>query len=437
MHDYILGPLERKINLFPPQKRAIDYILKQKYCINASEPGTGKTPMALDLIYRTKLPAIIVCPAFLATTWLLEVEKFYSGMKAEIYIKQTSMDCDIVICSYERMQRIELAFKQSPIWIFDEAHYLTNPDAKRTKFVYKMLNKYRPEYFVLASGTPIKNRIIEYWSLLGMLSHLRKNSFLDKFPNRWRFADYFSFRKETAFGVEYTGIQHTEQLNKILDQQTFKVFLSEVMHLPGISNSVVKFKDEFINADFENRLQEAYFGGHISSIKCKAALAKVDFTAQYILNAKKSMTEPILCFSDHVETLQELNAKVGKQLITRVITGDTPMARRQQYKEDFQAGLIDVLFLSIKAAGVGLTLTRATLSVFNDLSWVPAENEQALARFYRIGQTKACRYVFIAREGVDNRITESLREKMEVIRATDRRSLDANAKEIEYAITFL
>lgn len=438
MLDYILTPMTRVVKPFPQQKLAIDWTLKEKYTLNASEMGTGKTLMALDVIFRTKLPAVIIAPAYLTHTWLLEINKFYTGMKAEIFKGQNHMDSDVVICSPERMKNIEVAFRQSPIWIIDEAQYFCNPETKRTKFLNSMVNKYRPEYFILSTGTPIQNRVLELWQLLYMLSKYRGENFRTQFPNKWRFADTFSNRQDTVFGIKYEGIRNGKALSRIMEQMSFKVFLSDIIDLPEMENQIITFQDDYIDEDLENKLQEAYFGGHIGAIKAKSALAKAKFTGNFLSSLIESESGPVVCFSDHVEVLQVLSTDLGKKLRVKVITGEVPIPRRQEIVKLFQAGHVDILLATIGAAGTGITLTQSSTLVFNDHSWVPARNAQASRRILRIGQDKQCRCISIARDGVDLMITKALRAKMEVIAKTDLRSLkDVDAENLFAAENFL
>ena len=62
-------------------------------------------------------------------------------------------------------------------------------------------------------------------------------------------------------------------------------------------------------------------------------------------------------------------------------------ARRNRIVEDFQSGTApNVLVLSLRAAGFGLNLTRATTVIHYDRWWNPAVEDQASDRAHRIGQ---------------------------------------------------
>lgn len=77
----------------------------------------------------------------------------------------------------------------------------------------------------------------------------------------------------------------------------------------------------------------------------------------------------------------------------RIVNGETAIAKRKQYVTEFQRHLktdrgFDVMVLSPRAAGIGLTLTAATHVIHLSRWWNPAVEEQCNDRIYRIGQTR-------------------------------------------------
>ena len=92
---------------------------------------------------------------------------------------------------------------------------------------------------------------------------------------------------------------------------------------------------------------------------------------------------PLVVFSSHLAPLDELLGRPG----WAVISGDTKLEKRQEIVDAFQAGHLKGIALTIRAGGVGLTLTHAWKVLFVDLDWVPGWNSQAEDRVCRIGQT--------------------------------------------------
>lgn len=72
------------------------------------------------------------------------------------------------------------------------------------------------------------------------------------------------------------------------------------------------------------------------------------------------------------------------------IDGSTKEAERQRQVEDFnrEDSTVDVMLLSTKAGGLGITLTGADRAIIYDPSWNPTDDSQAVDRCYRIGQKR-------------------------------------------------
>ena len=89
------------------------------------------------------------------------------------------------------------------------------------------------------------------------------------------------------------------------------------------------------------------------------------------------------------------------------ITGSVVAKKRQETIDSFNDGEGDILILSTKVGGVGITLTSATRAVIYEPSWNPADDRQAVDRIYRIGQEKPCTiYRLLSSGTVEERMYE-------------------------------
>ncbi|MFD6985733.1 DEAD/DEAH box helicase, partial [Streptomyces sp. NPDC059956] len=103
---------------------------------------------------------------------------------------------------------------------------------------------------------------------------------------------------------------------------------------------------------------------------------------------------------------------LARGVASQLLHGGTPVPRREELVDRFQAGEVPVFLLSLKAAGTGLNLTRAGHVIHYDRWWNPAVEEQATDRAYRIGQTQPVQVHRIIAEGtVEDRIAEMLEAK--------------------------
>jgi SWI/SNF-related matrix-associated actin-dependent regulator 1 of chromatin subfamily A len=159
-----------------------------------------------------------------------------------------------------------------------------------------------------------------------------------------------------------------------------------------------------------------------------AALAESRVKAvEEFVESYEDAGEPLVVFSAHVAPVKALAAREG----WAAITGETPAEARTEIVRRFQAGELKGLACTMAAAGVGITLTRASTAVFVDLDWTPAINSQAQDRLHRIGQTaESVLYVrFTSDHPLDLHIHNLIVKKMDLIdRAIERLvKIDPNA----------
>lgn len=157
----------------------------------------------------------------------------------------------------------------------------------------------------------------------------------------------------------------------------------------------------------------------ISEAREEVALAKIGMVVDHV-NKLFEAEEPVILFAYHksvVAALQERLEKMGMRV--GIITGSVSPNKRQKVVDDFQDGLYDVILGNIMAMGTGFTLTRASIVVFAELDWVPAQIEQAEDRAWRHGQLNAVLIQHLVVDGsIEARMAEALLDKMGVIRAT-------------------
>jgi SNF2 family DNA or RNA helicase len=127
----------------------------------------------------------------------------------------------------------------------------------------------------------------------------------------------------------------------------------------------------------------------------------------------------VLVFTQYVAMARLLERHLAERGIgTQLLHGGTPVRRREEMVERFQAGQAPVFLLSLKAAGTGLNLTRADHVVHYDRWWNPAVEDQATDRAYRIGQTRPVQVHRLIAEGtIEDRIAAMLSSKRELAEA--------------------
>lgn len=157
----------------------------------------------------------------------------------------------------------------------------------------------------------------------------------------------------------------------------------------------------------------------ISEAREEVALAKVGAVTEHVQRLYDA-EEPVILFAHHKSVIAELKKRLESAGMTvGVVTGSVASEKRQKVVDDFQNGLYDVILGNIMAMGTGFTLTRASIVVFAELDWVPAQIEQAEDRAWRHGQRNAVLIQHIVVDGsIEARMASALLHKMGIIRAT-------------------
>lgn len=417
------------MNLYPYQEKSVEFALKNPYCILALEVGLGKSLVALTVGAKTNSKILVVCPAYLRYTWKNEVAKFYPHLKVSIFDSKKSLedpsDQDIIIISYNLSDSYEKGFEWCDLLICDEAHNLKSMKAKRTEAIHKHIFENSINRVLLLTGTPIQNRVWEFYSLMAICSYnpkLENPSFLKEFPSYIDFADFFSNRREFEMMVNnrrlkvvnWEGFKNVDILKTYLKDIYIKFKSKDVLlDLPDkiykeilISNTENKaLLDEFENLQAQDDMDKIR-----PPIKAMNALSKVDFTIEYVKELLES-TNKVLVYSDHVDAAQAL----AKGLKCKAITGSMTMNERQNIANGFQHGTHSVLVATIGSFSTGVTLTSCCNTVFNDLPWTPSSIEQAEGRTFRIGQKSICVVHKVFGSITDQNINQKLFMKSDLI----------------------
>jgi SWI/SNF-related matrix-associated actin-dependent regulator 1 of chromatin subfamily A len=430
--------MKEGVNLYPYQSIGVNFINSGKYVLIGDVMGLGKTIQAIAVMEHREL-SVVVCPAMLRYTWQREIKKF-TGLSSAI-VKGAKHDFTkvpkVLIVSYEGLKHIPFDLKPDMV-VFDECHYIKNPKAIRSKKCHEFIWEVRPDYCVGLSGTPIKNNIGEFYSILKMLSYCPTNSNGVPLAEKSHYAFCLKFsvpvtrtisvRKKDSESkrrmeiTEFKGLRNKELLKTYLKGKYIRRTSKGVLNLPPLTGKLVNLSEK--DSVTSKKLLEAWnewletgkMGTHIMQIKVAAAMEKTPQTSKYLINMVEQ-GEQVVIFSDHVAPVEAIaKTMLSSDITCGVITGSVSQKIRDRTIEKFQNGKLQVLCCTIKAASVGLTLTAARNLVFNDLSWVPADLEQARKRIHRIGQEHPCVVHYMSQGSLDSDIQEKIIEKSKLMR---------------------
>jgi len=382
---------------------------------NASEMGLGKsiqTIVCLNSLSRLKakkLRTLIVCPAVMKHVWVNELKAWqhpYTSNSVKIIEHasqiRTSNMYEYSIISYGLIDKVikELPFNASlyfDVLVLDEAHYIKNTEAKRSKAI---LTHIWPKctYKIALSGTPFTNNVVDGWTVF---SKMHPKAFSDY----WQFVRRYTHIKYTPWGMKPEGLKNHEELSKIIRENFYIRYLKkdvltelpdkvhQTIYVPG--NFAIKEspQEKLLNEEYAKALREALSHNSyklpsppvsIMERRKNQGMKKLPFVIDYI-NEFLLQDIPVVVFGIHREFLTALSLHFQKYK-PAVIVGDTKAKDRQDAVERFQSGFTPLFLGNLIAAGVGITLTASSHVVIAELDFIPSTISQAIARCHRIGQ---------------------------------------------------
>jgi SNF2 family DNA or RNA helicase len=417
------------LTLDPHQVATVDFALRNPYSIFALDMGLGKTIVALELWSRLKGHCLVICPSYLVLNWQSEIRKCLGEEPVVTVIRKGKeiyeiFDSDIVIVSYDLAQKSEQLFEWADMVILDEGQELKSMKAKRTNYIHKVVYENSIKRLHILTGTPIKNRVEEYYSLLALMNYdprIERSEFLERFPDSVTFADYFSYREEFTMEinnrwvtiVRWKDVRNEDELKSYLKGKYIRFSSDKILKIPAPRMKdilISETPDKGLLAEFNKHYEDEENKSVGPSKKAEAALKKVPFTTRYV----QTLLEEIECvpvYTDHVESAKALAAAFD----VPPITGEMNPAMRMKLGQRFQRGELKVLVATVKSFSTGVNLTRANNLVFNDYPWVPGDIKQTIYRIQRRDQTRPCLIHRILGSPQDKYILDTLESKTATI----------------------
>lgn len=470
-------PVPVGMALLPYQRGGVAYAVARPGTLIADEMGLGKTVQAIGVANVTGAKRIlIVCPASLLGNWKNEIGRWQTlGHPVHIVRAGAKWPANIktgfVIVNYDIVSRYPAIKTESwDLMVVDEAHYLKNREAKRTKWILgarantrkkqEAIEPISAERTLLLTGTPITNRPAEIFTLIHRLDPKRWTSFTN-FAKRYCGAVFDGYGLQMGEPTNLDELQmrlrETVMVRRIkadvLTELPAKRRQIVLVDVDGASSLVaaerkIEEETEAAVAQASYAAQKAEAEGseteytdavaklqaarkiaftEMARVRHETAVAKIPAIIEHLENTDGK----IVVFAHHKTVVSKLMDALGPYGAVS-ITGETPNERRQEIVEQFQTNP-DIRFFvgNMQAAGVGITLTASSHVVFAELDWVPATLSQAEDRTHRIGQRASVLVQHLVIDGsIDARMAETVVKKQEMID----KALDDDVEEISYPI---
>lgn len=400
------------------QKEGIEWLKSHFKCLLADEMGLGKTVQVVGLVNSCPgiQRVIVVCPASLKLNWLREFKAWGTrGLSFQVLSgtpkRGDKLDGDVMIVNYDILSKWKDRLL-GVVWdvvVFDEAHYLKNIKAERTRAGLK-LNANR---VVFMTGTPIVNRPAEMFNMLCKLG-----LFTNRKSFEIRYCDAKHVRK---FGMriwDNSGSSNMDELaEKIKPVMLRRVKKDVLKELPDKIHQVIELsgcRDILDKVEWHNELPK--HGSVTPEVRRLAGENKIFPAAAHIKGLLEEKPK-VIVFAHHKSVIGGLlQYLVSYNPLT--ITGSTSATMRQRAVDLFQTSPTHrVIVCNIQAAGVGITLTAADVVVFVELDWTPGNMKQAEDRAHRIGQKNNVLVQYLVAEGADADIGRALAKKIKNMEA--------------------
>jgi SWI/SNF-related matrix-associated actin-dependent regulator 1 of chromatin subfamily A len=382
------------------QKEAIQKLCENKKMILADDMGLGKTTSTIIAALETGAKKIlIICPASLKINWQREIEN-YTNRPTSIIEGKKWEDGDFVIINYDIIKNFhdEKNKKESVILnskfdlvIIDEAHYIQNKQAQRTKLINDFAS--RVDRLWLLTGTPITSRPINYYNLLNLINSPVAENWMAYVK---RYCNGFQFRAGKRKVWNVSGASNLEELRDRTKPQVLRRLKENVLDLPDKIITPVYLR--LRSRQYEELMGDYYDwydkSGEADSLTLQ--FTKLTQVRQCIAQEKVSSTieiceniieqdKKVIVFTNFTKTLEMILEHFGKKAVR--LDGSMNQRERQESVDKFQNDDSVMVFVgNIKAAGTGITLTSGEAVVMNDLSFLPSDHSQAEDRAYRYGQ---------------------------------------------------
>jgi len=405
---------DRGFKLRTTQHQAIDFFAQRRGILLGDDMRLGKTLSAIMCHARGDAgQLVIIAPLSTRAVWLGWLRRVFPEHVDNIGI-MTGRKYDaekaskpIVWGHYDVLQGWASTRRIGTL-VLDEAHLLTNKDAKRTVAAATLATY--SDRVIAMTGTPIWDLPPDLWSIINMVAP-------GAWGNWYDFSDRYGAPVQTGYGKRYTGISNTSELRCRLQEVMLRrrwVDCSD--DLPPISRSVV-----VADLNDRDRRQLDILAGAIKSERSNTAgnlaayrkrVANIKLGAAYVEAAKvMHRDEPVVLWTWHRDLADSIGDGLGPAYKRWVIHGDIAPDEREKRIAEWKACPNGALIATMAVAQVGIDLSHARIAIFVEIDFTPAVIGQAEMRTF--APTRGMDVIFVvANHLVDQRIVRALVAKL-------------------------
>lgn len=425
----------------------------------ADDMGLGKTLQIIAfLLSQKKSKSIVVVPTSVIYNWMDEFEKFapsimvglVHGSKSkrdkvlrdfkrglgikieEENLKEKSYEkYDVLLTTYGTLKNDEKAYENLSFdyCIIDEAQNIKNPTAQATLSVKNIKSRCN----IALTGTPIENNLMELWSIFDFVMPgylFTKERFRERF-----ILDESNLSELKSLITPFILRRLKEDVLSELPEKLEKKYLVEMkgkqkqlysFYVKAIKNQLNENKssekcgrDKINLFAYLTKLREICLDPSLVVPDYTGGSSKLTVVKEIVKDASES-GKKILLFSQFTSVLKKIEEDFKKEDISYLYLdgGTSAKDRVERVKRFNEDSNIKVFLISLKAGGVGLNLTSASVVIHFDPWWNPAVEEQATDRAHRFGQENKVEVIkLVAKDTIEEKIVLMQEDKRELIQS--------------------
>jgi SWI/SNF-related matrix-associated actin-dependent regulator 1 of chromatin subfamily A len=412
------------------QKVAIEKLLANNKFILADDMGLGKTTAAVIASMESGAKKVlIVCPASLKINWDREIKNYTNRKVLIVEGRKWGSTFDYYIINYDILKNYHTTEKSEDsddykllvnekfdLAIVDEAHYVSNSTANRTRLLNDVLETI-PRVWLL-TGTPMTSRPINYFNLLKIVDSpltLNWQSYVRRYCKGYQ----FTVGNRKVWNT--SGASNLDELRERTKSYVLRRMKTDILDLPEkivtpvfVELSSKMYDEELeeftrISNDKKDNETISVTLNRLMKIRQLIAYEKIPYTCE-IIDKCLDQGKKVIVFTNFTMSLDMLHEKYKKNSV--ILNGSMSKEKKQESVDRFQnEDKVKIFISNIIAGGVGITLTAGEVVVMNDLSFVPAHHSQAEDRAYRYGQQNSVLVYYPVFENTVEKIIYNILQK--------------------------
>ena len=405
----------RRVALRGYQAFGARFALARRRVVLGDEMGLGKTIQAIAVMAHLRATGkqrfLVACPASVLINWTREITERsrlhayrLHGPERDVNQRMWERDGGVAVTTLDSMHTLVVpADVTVDQLVVDEAHYVKNPVARRSRAVREWTQ--RVERVLFLTGTPMENRVEEFRNLVDYLQPRLASSVDGK----------HGVAGPTAFRRAVAPVYLRRNQDDVLRELPDLIRADEWLEFGR--EDAAAYREAVGQGNFMAMRRAAFAPGTPADSAKLARLAEL--VAESAANGLK-----VVVYSFFRDVLATVARTLEEWRLFGPLAGDVPAVQRQRLVDDFAA--VDghaVLLAQIQAGGTGLNIQAASVVVLCEPQIKPSLEEQAIARLHRMGQTRSVQaHRLLVATSVDQRMIEMLAAKSALFDEYARRS---------------